>query len=392
MRHVLLLLLVLAVIATGHKAVGDTDDHPNVVMIMTDNHGAWTLGCYGNPDIRTPNIDRLAQEGTLFDNAFASNPVCSPTRATVLTGLVPSQHGVHCFLRGGRLQTGPEARCTLDEIHSLPEILKAAGYQCGLVGKWHLGANMTPQEGFDDYWITMPHGGTSTFYDAKIIDDGKIRSEPEYLTDFWTKHAVRFITQQTEKQPFFLFLSYNGPYALSRLLLREGRNRHAEFYRDKELPSFPREKTHPWQLHNRDYINNPTSIRRVATEVSGVDDGVGTVLEALKAHGFDDNTVVVFLADQGWVGGHGGFFGMGDHTRPVTAVDGMMRIPMIWRQPSRIAAGRRSQKLVANYDVLPTLLQQIDIPVDSAAPASPGVSFAQELTLSQKKTVPAKGS
>ena len=231
----------------------------------------------------------------------------------------------------------------------MPEVLQSdAGYSCGLVGKWHLGDNLNPQEGFDDYWITMPHGGTSTFYDAQIIEDGKIRSETEYLTDFWTRHAVKFIKQraaQNEKtkndKPFFLFLSYNGPYSLSRLLLREGRNRHAAYYVDKDLPSFPREPAHPWQFNNLDYHNNPVSIRRVATEVSGVDDGVGTVMQTLKQHGFDENTIVVFVADQGWAGGHGGYFGMGDHTRPVTAQDAMMRIPMIWRHPGKIKAGAR---------------------------------------------------
>lgn len=361
-------------------AGGAAEQRPNVVMIMTDNHGAWTLGCYGNPDIRTPHIDQLAAEGTLFENAFACNPVCSPTRATVLTGLVPSQHGVHCFLRGGRLQIGPDARNTLEDFTSMPEVLRSQGYRCGLVGKWHLGANMTPQEGFDDYWITMPHGGTSTFYDAQIIENGQLRREPEYLTDFWTRHAVNFITDSAERndKPFFLFLSYNGPYSLSRLLLREGRNRHAEFYRDRELSSFPRETAHPWQLHNRDYQNNPVSISRVATEVSGVDDGVGTVMKTLKAHGLDENTIVIFLADQGWVGGHGGFFGMGDHTRPVTARDGMMQIPMIWRHPGKIAAGHRTKKLVANYDVLPTLLDHLGVLPTwvnrTSEPISPGKS------------------
>lgn len=378
----------LAFVAIMFTCVSSTfaADRPNVVMIMTDNHGAWTLGCYGNKDIRTPNIDRLAAEGTLFDNAFASNPVCSPTRATSLTGLIPSQHGVHCFLRLKPLQMGPDARNTLEDITSLPEILKSEGYRCGLVGKWHLGANISPQEGLDDYWITMPHGGTSTFYNAKIIENGKERTEPEYLTDFWTKHAVDFIDQRVAEpdKPFFLFLAYNGPYALSRLLLREGQNRYAEFYRDKQLPSFPREAAHPWQLHNRDYQNNPVSIQRVATEVSGVDNGIGTVMEALKANGLDDNTIVIFLADQGWVGGHGGFFGMGDHTQPKTARDGMMKIPLIVRQPGKIAAGSRSQKLVANYDIMDTLLEHIGI--DSSRPSdepqSPGKSFAAELNLS----------
>ncbi len=369
--------IAVSLVAALHVSAADPP-RPNVVLIMTDNHGAWTLGCYGNPDIRTPNIDRLAAEGTLFTRAFASNPVCSPTRATCLTGLVPSQHGVHSFLSGGGLQTGPEARCTLDRFTSLPEVLRDAGYACGLVGKWHLGGNLRPQEGLDDYWITMPHGGTSTFYNAPIIQDGEIRNEPTYLTDLWTQHAVKFIDQQaTQDEPFFLFLAYNGPYSLGRLLLRDGQNRHAAYYADKEVASFPRIKPHPWQLNNLDFINNPTSIRRVATEVSGVDDGVGEVMGALKKHNLDENTVVVFVADQGWVGGHGGFFGMGDHTRPLTARDGMMRIPLIWRHPKRIAADVRSDQMIANYDLMPTLLGHLGMHDKMpASPQSPGSDFS----------------
>ena len=185
---------------------------PNVVFILTDNHGAWTLGCYGNPDIKTPHIDRLAQEGIRFTRAFSSNAVCSPTRATYLTGLIPSQHGVHCYLGGNEAQMGPNAYSTIEEFRTLPEILAEQGYVCGLTGKWHLGKNMHPQEGFS-YWITMPHGHTSTFYNAKVIENGKVRTEPEYLTDLWTKHAVKFI-EQNKDRPFFLFLPYNGPYGL----------------------------------------------------------------------------------------------------------------------------------------------------------------------------------
>ena len=108
--HSLFAAVCLIPIGTGDHVswAQSTSDFPNIVLIMTDNHGAWTLGCYGNPDIRTPNIDRLASDGTLFTNAFSSNPVCSPTRATFLTGLIPSQHGVHSFLSGGRLASRPE--------------------------------------------------------------------------------------------------------------------------------------------------------------------------------------------------------------------------------------------------------------------------------------------
>ncbi len=374
-------LLLIALPLGSTLSASEGRARPNVILIMTDNHGAWTLGCYGNPEIRTPHIDALASEGTLFTRAFASNPVCSPTRATCLTGLMPSQHGVHSFLAGGRLQTGPEARCTLDTLTSLPEILSSQGYRCGLVGKWHLGGNMTPQEGLDANWITMPHGGTSTFYGAKVIQDSKQRVEPSYLTDFWTDHAVNFISRESESdKPFFLFLAYNGPYSLSRLLLREGKNRHAEFYRDKPMNSFPSEPTHPWQFSNRDYANNPISHRRVATEVSGVDDGVGTVMRTLKEKGIDENTLVIFLADQGWVGGHGGFYGMGDHTRPLTARDGMMQIPLIVRHPGGIPAGKQSSQMVANYDVMPTLLGYLGLADQMPdKPKSPGQDFAHLL-------------
>jgi len=129
---------------------------PNVVFILTDNQGAWTLGCYGNPDIRTPHVDRLAAAGLRFTRALSSNPVCSPTRATYLTGLIPSQHGVHSYLGGEKpnAQVGPEAYCVIREFPSLPSCC-ARRLRLRTGGKWHLGANLTPQEGFRD-WITMP--------------------------------------------------------------------------------------------------------------------------------------------------------------------------------------------------------------------------------------------
>src|SRR5947208_17053668 len=111
------LLLLSCLLVAAPLAAADTRP-PNLVLILTDNQGAWTLGCYGNPDIRTPHIDRLAQQGTRFTRCFASNAVCSPTRATLLTGLIPSQHGVHCYLRAGEPQLGPKAYCTIGGFRS----------------------------------------------------------------------------------------------------------------------------------------------------------------------------------------------------------------------------------------------------------------------------------
>ena len=351
---------------------------PNVLLILTDNQAAWTLGCYGNRDIRTPNIDRLAREGMLFTRCFASNGVCSPTRATLLTGLIPSQHGVHCYLQAGPPQVGPGSYSTIREFRSLPKILAESGYVCGLSGKWHLGDNLHPQEGFT-FWVTRPHGHTDAFYDAEVIEDGKIRKEPTYLTDFWTGRAVGFL-EENRARPFFLFLAYNGPYGLGRSLLRPARNRHAEYYADKELPSFPREKMHPWLFHNKEYLNNPQAIRRYAAEISGVDDGVGRVLDALKRLGLDENTLVIYTADQGLAGGHNGVWGMGDHTRPLHTFDPGIHVPMIYRHPGRIRAGSQSELMVANYDLFPTLLDYLGL-ADKipGTPRSPGRDYSAAL-------------
>jgi arylsulfatase A-like enzyme len=367
-------LLLALFLASGSQAA----DKPNVVFILTDNQGAWTLGCYGNPDIRTPNIDRLAAEGVLFTRAFSSNAVCSPARATFLSGLIPSQHGVHCFL-DGKYMMGPEAYNTLAEFRTLPKILAENGYVCGLTGKWHLGANLTPQESFS-YWITMVHGGTGEFYDLPVIENGQTRKEPRYATELWTEHAIRFIRQNKDR-PFFLYLAYNGPYALGRLLLNPARNRHREYYEDKQLLSFHRDAMHPWLYNNKQYLNNPVSIRRVAAETSGVDDGVGEVMATLEELGLDENTLVVYAADQGWMGGTNGIWGMGDHTRPMGAFDGMMRIPLIFRHTGKISPEGKSDIMVSNYDFLPTVLSYLGLPdkLQNATPRSPGRDFAPVL-------------
>jgi arylsulfatase A-like enzyme len=351
---------------------------PNVVLILTDNQGAWTLGCYGNPDIRTPNIDRLAREGMLFERCFSSNAVCSPTRATLLTGLIPSQHGVHSYLAAGEPQIGPHAHSTIAEFHTLPAILADADYTGGLCGKWHLGDNLHPQQGFT-YWVTMPHGDTRTFYNADVIENGKVRKEPQYLTDFWTDHAVKFIDANKDK-PFFLYLAYNGPYGLGPAMLEPARNRHARYYADKEMKSFPREKMNPWLVSQKKLLNNVDAMRRYAAEISGVDDGVGRILAALEANKIANDTLVIFTADQGLAAGQNGLWGMGDHTRPLSAFDGTMHVPLVYRYPGHIQRGKRSDILVSNYDFLPTLLDYIGLKDKTPnKPRLPGRSYSRIL-------------
>ena len=370
LRAVLALLLVLSAFPAFARP-------PNVVFILTDNQGAWTLGCHGNKDIRTPHIDRLAAEGIRFTRALSSNPVCSPTRATFLTGLIPSQHGLHSFL-DPKYMMGPAACNTLAEFTSLGEVLRDSGYICGLSGKWHLGANLTPSEGFS-FWVTKPDGSTREFYDQDVIEDGKVRQEAGYTTDLWTRKGIEFIEENKER-PFFLYLAYNGPYALGNLMLNESRNRHAETYRNARFTSFPVDAMHPWQWANKQFHNKQVAMERVACEVSGVDDGVGEIMSTLERLGLDDHTVVIYASDQGWMGGQNGMWGMGDHFRPTGAHELMMQIPLIFRQPGKIPMGQTSDLLVSNYDFMPSLLSYLGLGTKMPGrPRSPGRDFSPSL-------------
>ena len=352
---------------------------PNLVFILTDNHGAWTLGCYGNKEIRTPNIDRLAAEGILFTRAYCNNSVCSPSRATFLTGLIPSQHGLHSYLPADneRSPSGPDA-CKIHEFASLPKILSQAGYVCGLAGKWHLGGSLQPQEGFS-YWFTKPSGHTARFYGDDAIWQGKIYKETNYMTDVITGHAVEFL-EQNHTKPFFLYLCYNAPYGLGAAIKQPHKNRHTEFYASKNMDSFPRSEVSPWLAQNRDCVNNVEAMRSYAAAVSGLDDGVGRVMETLKRLKLDENTLVVFAADQGLNAGHGGYWGMGDHSRPINTREPTIRIPLIYRQPGKIPAGQICELMTCNYDFLPTVLDYLNVANKiSNQPVSPGKSYAAAL-------------
>ncbi len=156
-----------------------SEQRPNVIFILTDDQGAWALGASGNQEVITPNLDRLAREGLYCPNFFCASPVCSPARASILTGMAPSQHGVHDWIRSGNL---PAAQCpkpfmddnaAIEYLAGLPtytQILADHGYVCGLAGKWHLGDSLHRQQGFR-YWHVIPYGG-SDYYDAPILRDG----------------------------------------------------------------------------------------------------------------------------------------------------------------------------------------------------------------------------
>ena len=235
LNRYLLVLLFLALPAMA-------ENRPNIVLIVTDNQSEQVLGAYGNDDIKTPHIDSLAEDGMLFRQAFSASGVCSPTRATLMTGLMPSQHGVHNAMPS---QFEIDDWAAVEEYRNLPQTLSESGYATGLVGKYHLGDARKAQMGFE-YWVTFPTGHTTKFHGNDIIDNGKTYTldDETHLTDFWTDKALAFLDEQDDEQPFFLYVSYNGPYNLPPLVIEYPKNRHAEYY-SQNVPEFPQEPVNP---------------------------------------------------------------------------------------------------------------------------------------------------
>jgi arylsulfatase A-like enzyme len=157
-------------------------------------------------------------------------------------------------------------------------------------------------------------------------------------------------------------------------------NRHTAYYADKELPCFPREPVHPWLKQNRSFIGDPVSMRGYASAVSGVDDGVGAILDTMGRNGLDDDTLVIFCSDQGLCGGHHGMWGMGDHSRPIHTYEETMHIPLIFRHTGSIPEGTVFEERTCNYDFFPSMLDYLDM-ADAlpSSPALPGTSYARAM-------------
>ncbi len=357
----------------------DAHTAPNIILIVADNQSPSLLGTYGNPTIRTPNIDRLAREGMTFSNAYAVSGVCSPTRAALLTALMPSQTGVHNALPTAPEKIGIEDWSAIEEFRTLPMTLAAAGYTTALIGKYHLGGHDKPQIGFD-HWVTMPTGHTKSFLDAAVINNGKRELADGHITDYWTDRAVEFINEQADDKPFFLMLAYNGPYMLPPVVTGPSQNRHAAEYR-LDTPDFPqepvhaflqnwamsgsasehmrREATHAWAAIGA--LNNRQAMINTAAETAMVDDGVGRVLETVRNRGIDDNTLVIYTSDQGTAYGQHGLWGNTSWAFPFPAYDSHLRIPLIISHPGAVSRGSKSDALVSQLDLFPTILDHIGL-------------------------------
>ena len=368
---------------------------PNILFILTDNQAASLLGSYGNPDIRTPHIDKLAREGIRFTRAYAVNGMCSPTRATLMTGLMPSQHGIHNWLDDAMLGEWPESWSAVAEFRTLPLTLKNRGYRTALIGKWHLGQPWKPSIGYQ-HWVTFKDGHTVDFWNNTVIDNAHIyQVNNRHIVDFFTEKAVEYIEAQDGEEPFYLQLNYDGPYVNPPTNLGPARNRFYREYAGQEFKSFPRvafSQNLTDQLLNRDRYglqpflfqklrealemhNDPATMANVASQNALVDDGVGKVLAALKRKGLGQNTLVIFSSDQGNFYGQHGLWEHTVVTTPSNLYETAMNIPLILRHPGRIEPGRVHDELIGQYDIPVTILDYLGIN-DVTFPSSPGRSFA----------------
>ena len=365
----------------------------NVLLIMTDNQPADLLGCYGNPEIHTPNLDKFAQQSIQFNNAFCPNGMCSPCRASVLTGLMPSQHGIHTWLDDRVMDQWPENWNAIAEFTTLPEILKTHGYQTALIGKYHLGMPFQPQNGFE-HWVTFPYGHTRSFWNNTIIENSQQYKYPGHSVDCFTAKAVEYINAHdaSTDQPFFLFLTYNAPYGHWPAIKLPARNRFAHLYENCPMKSVPREGLSPQAIKRYDLKkhqsgggidysaelttpNDLTSLRNYYSQMSMVDDGVGQVLAALQQAGLDKNTLVIYTCDHGFSLGHNGFWGHGQATWPSNTHRAAFSIPLLVRHSSHIAPRQTSDLLLSSIDLFATILDYVGLGEGTANETLPSRSF-----------------
>ncbi|HUU21920.1 MAG TPA: sulfatase, partial [Phycisphaerae bacterium] len=319
-------------------AANARDAKPNLLVILVDDLGYGDLSSYGAKDMRTPNIDALVAGGMRFTNFYASCPVCSPTRAALLTGRYPALVGVPGVIRTHRRDNwGHLAR----DAVLLPQLLKPAGYETAIVGKWHLGLakpHRPTDRGFDhfhgflgdmmdDYYTHRRHG-------YNYMRRNEERIDPKgHATDLFSRWAADYLRgRKGAKRPFFLYLAYNAPHTpiqpprewIERVTQRQ--------------PGIDRKRA------------------RLVALIEHMDHGIGQVLKALKDSGLADNTLVIFTSD------NGGQTGVGADNGPVragkgTMYEGGLRVPACAVWPGRIKPGTATGRVALTMDLFPTLLE-----------------------------------
>lgn len=367
---------------------------PNILFILADDMGAWSMRCAGLGDIDTPNLDRIAAEGARFEHFFCASPVCSPARASLLTGRIPSAHGVHDWIRSGNLdaarfaaqgETNPyggyrDERTPIAYLAGIPtytDMLANAGYACALAGKWHLGDSVRPQCGFSR-WYTIGKGGCHYLH-PDIVEDGDIRvRDGEYVTDLITARACEDIRALAHREtPFYLSVHYTAPH--DPWAADQHPARWIERYEDSAFAGFPDVPDHPDMTTGPVYgtPRRRENLRGYCAAVSAMDEGIGRILAALGREGILDDTLVIFTADNGMSMGHHGIWGKGNGTFPANMYDTAVKVPFLLRYPALTPTpGMVSHALVSAVDLFPTLADLIGAELPEGLP---GRSFLPAL-------------
>ena len=364
-------LAVAVPLACNPILVAQTPARPNIVFILMDDLGWADLGCTGSTFHQTPHLDRMAREGMRFTSAYAAGPVCSPSRAALLTGQAPARLHLTDWLpgRGDRpdqkLQRPLIATNLPAGIDSLAKVLKAAGYRTAHIGKWHLGGSgsLPADHGFEQN-VAGDHRGTPLSYfapyqkAADIMPGLEKAADGEYLTDRLTSDAVSFL-RNSRRQPFFLYL----PHYAVHIPLAAKSNLVAK-YRVKP----PAGATQTNAIY--------------AAMVESMDESVGRILQTLSELGLDEKTLVVFTSDNGGLSVREGPNTPATSNAPLRAgkgylYEGGLRVPLLVRWPGVIPAGRVASAPVITTDWMPTLLELAGVP--GPTNSGDGVSLANLL-------------
>jgi len=335
------LFLMVCVLLIGNTGIVNSANHPNVLLILTDDQGYSDIGYNGNPLIKTPVLDQLASTAVVFDNFFA-NPACSPTRASLMTGRYAYRTGVTDTQEGMSILRPSET--------TVAEVLKTAGYRTGMFGKWHLGDNAPARpmdQGFDRSlthvggMIGAPYNPLdgNAYFNPILIEDGVEKRFDGYCTDIFAEAAIEFI-QSAEGEPFFAYFAPNTPH--HPLTVEDS---YAEPYREAGL-------------------SDETS--RFYGMISNIDDNVGLLLDAIEAAGVADNTLIIFLGDNGTSGLHkqSDLWEFGLRGRKMHVYENGIRVPMFIKLPGTGAGSQRPNTLASVEDIMPTILEicQVTIP------------------------------
>lgn len=339
-----------------------TTVRPNIVFILVDDLRWDELGIAGHPYLKTPNIDRIGREGAMFRNAFLVAPLCSPSRASFLTGQYPHLNGI---------TDNVDRSATSHRLVTFPRLLHDSGYTTAFIGKWHMGNDDTRRPGFDR-WVSFK--GQGSYLNPDINEDGKSIKPSGYITDILTGYALDFINRKHDK-PFLLYIAHkaihpevmqhdDGSVNLAEAEMFIPAERHRNLYRNVKIPRRLSYKQPPiGKLALQREIGDlpPLGAKTVTRDQSilgrqrslmAVDESVGEILAALKASGQLDRTVIVFTSDNGYFYGEHGL-----SVERRLAYEESIRMPLLIRYPSVISRRTIRNELALNIDLAPTLLE-----------------------------------